>query len=316
MDRSDPAGPEELPGFTVVVPTHARIDRLVLFLSALVRLDYPQERLQVVVVDDASPRSAGPIVDAFKESLDVELVEQEKAGPAVARNTGAFKARHEYLAFTDDDCAPDPQWLQELAAAFRHAPDVMLGGRTVNALQRNPYATASQDLVSYLYEYFNQQQAVRFLTSNNIALPTQRFRELGGFSASFPLAAAEDRDLCERWSEAGYEMRYVPKAIVRHAHHLNLRSFWRQHFGYGRGAFGYHQRRAARGATHVKLEPPRFYTGLLTYPMKRRRGLATPTISGLLFLSQAANALGYFYEKGRSLLSSRRLKGWSERSAS
>ena len=291
---------ESLPGFTVVVPTRARRRRLDLCLQSLADLDYPRERLQVVVVDDASPKSPQDIIDQYRNRLDVELLGQEKAGPAVARNAGARRARHEYVAFTDDDCAPHPEWLRELASAFRARPETMLGGSTTNALEGNLFAEASQELVSYLYEYFNAAPNVRFLTSNNMALPADLFLELGGFSASFPVAAAEDRDLCDRWLNAGGELGYAPDAIVLHSHELGLASFWRQHFGYGRGAHGYHRRRARRGSKPVRLEPVRFYTGLLAYPLKQRRGLASPAISVLLFLSQVANAAGYFYEKALS----------------
>jgi GT2 family glycosyltransferase len=52
-----------------------------------------------------------------------------------------------------------------------------------------------------------------------------------------PYAAGEDREFCDRWLRHGYRMAYVPKATVYHAHELTFCTFWRQHFGYGRGAF-------------------------------------------------------------------------------
>jgi len=289
-----------LPGFTVVVPTHARPRRLGRCLGALSKLDYPRDKLQIVIVDDGSPASLRDVVGAGKTDLDVALVEQDKAGPAAARNTGAQHARLAYLAFTDDDCAPDVNWLLEFANAFVKTPHALIGGRTVNALQSNLYAAVSQELVDYLYQYFNTDGATRFLTSNNIALPTDRFRALGGFSASFPLAAAEDRDLCRRWLEGGNPMGYAPEALVRHSHELTMRSFARQHFGYGRGAHGYHRRRAARGGTRLRIEPLRFYTGLLAYPRRQHPPMTALAASALMFMSQVANAAGFFFEKART----------------
>lgn len=291
-----------LPGMTIVVPTRDRPARLASCLEGVAALEYPPERMQVVVVDDGSIESPRLLVERFGDRIDVELVEQEAAGPAVARNAGVARARHEYVAFTDDDCAPEPGWLLMLAAGFRRAPRAMLGGRTVNALPNNLFSEASQELVSYLYEYYNSaEHGARFLTSNNMATPTRQFLEVGGFHASFPRAAAEDRDLCDRWREAGHAMWYVPEAVVRHSHALSWKQFWRQHFGYGRGAHGYHTRRAERGEDPVRPEPLGFYAGMLAHPVRNGAGLRTPSLSALLALAQIANALGYLAEsRGRS----------------
>lgn len=303
---SDPIAPigDALPGVTIVVPTRDRPGHLASCLDALTALDYPAHRMHVVVVDDGSVESPRPVVDRFRERFDVQLLEQETAGPAAARNAGVARARNEYVAFTDDDCAPEPDWLLALAAGFERSPRAMLGGRTVNALATNPFSEASQELVSYLYEYYNSpEHGARFLASNNMAMPTELFLQVGGFHTSFPRAAAEDRDLCDRWHEAGHGIRYVSEAVVRHSHALGFSRFWKQHFGYGRGAHGYHARRAERGEAPIRPEPLRFYIGLLAHPVRRGAGLRAPSLSVLLGLAQIANALGYVAEarKGRTL---------------
>lgn len=288
---------------TIVVPTRDRPRQLAACLDALTGIVYPRHRMHVVIVDDGSVDSPWSVVDRYCGRIDVQLLEQEAAGPAAARNAGVALARHEYVVFTDDDCAPEPRWLLELAARFERSPRAMLGGRTVNALSTNLFSEASQQLVSYLYEYYNSPElGARFLTSNNMAMPTELFLEVGGFHASFPRAAAEDRDLCDRWHGAGHAMWYVPDAVVRHSHALGWSRFWRQHFGYGRGAHGYHARRAERGEAPVRLEPLRFYAGLLAHPVRRGAGLRAPSLSALLALAQIANVLGYVVEarEGRS----------------
>lgn len=283
--------------FDVIVPTRNRPERLAACLRALARLDYPPDRFQVTVVDDGSTESMRPVVERFADQISVGLLERPHAGPAVARNAGAEGATAPYLAFTDDDCAPARGWLRALAVAFDAAPADMLGGATVNVLSANLFSETSQELVDYLYEYYNPGgETARFLTSNNLAVPTDHFLALAGFSGSFPRAAAEDRDLCERWLRAGHRMRYVPDAVVHHAHELGARSFWRQHFNYGRGAYGYHHLRAQRGSGPVRLEPIRFYARMLRYPISRGGPLRSIAISGLLVLSQVANAGGYFWE--------------------
>jgi len=106
------------PFFSIVVPTCDRPRQLAACLQSLARLDYPRDRFEVIVVDDGTTTAAPALVVEMKAGPDVRLVRQPHAGPAAARNLGASHARGSLLAFTDDDCAPAPDWLWALAARF------------------------------------------------------------------------------------------------------------------------------------------------------------------------------------------------------
>ena len=284
---------ETLPSFSVVVPTYGRPCELGACLEALCGVDYPAGHFEVIVVDDGSPTPMESVVAPFRERMTVSLLRQERSGPATARNTGAARAKGAFLAFTDDDCLPDPGWLKELAKWFAEAPDDMIGGRTINALLDNHFSTASQELISYLYDYYASAYGQpRLFTSNNLAIPAWRFREIGGFDTRFSLAAAEDRELCDRWLGGGLKMTYAPKAIVRHMHVLNLRSFWRQHFNYGRGAAHFHGLLAQRAGPPRRLEPIVFYLRLLRYLLVHPSAQGMVRILALFMLTQAATAAG------------------------
>lgn len=281
---------EALPSASVVVPTHARPEQLAACIGALDRLRYPVDRLEIVVVDDGSPTPAA--VRADRADLPrLRLLRQVRSGPATARNTGALAAEGDVVAFVDDDCAPDGDWLRILVAHL-HGGRTLAGGRTVNALDRNLFAEASQALVSYLYDYYAAKRPEhRFFTTNNLALLRSDFEELGGFDARFRRAAGEDREFCVRATSRGFRLSFDERAIVRHHHDLRLRSVWRQHVAYGRAAYTFRQAPdSALGPR--RLEPARFYAGLLRYP--RRSGLRRPArTSALIVVSQLANALGY-----------------------
>jgi GT2 family glycosyltransferase len=285
------------PTFSIIIPTYRRPAQLAACLAAVARLDYPRERHETIVVDDGSGAPPVELVAAHRARMTVTLIAAAHLGPAAARNAGSAVATGDYLAFTDDDCAPVPGWLTALAAATRAAPAHLLGGHTVNALPTNPYASASQVLVDYLYARYNTATGgPRFFTSNNMAVPAAAFRELGGFDTGFPLAAGEDRDLCDRWLATGRGMTHVPAAVVHHRHALTLVRFWRQHLHYGRGAARFHQARLARGRGRVAVEPPAFYLDLVRAPLARGCPRA-PLLMALLVLSQVANVIGYARER-------------------
>lgn len=283
--------------FSIIVPTYDRPRQLAACLQSLARLNYPRDCFEVIVVDDGSETPTAIVVASFEDRLDITLLTQPNAGPAAARNTGARQAKGDFLVFTDDDCAPASNWLQTLASRFANTPDYAICGRTFNAFSDNPYSTSSQMLIDYLYAYYNADpNQVRFLTSNNMALPAHRFHMIGGFDTTFPRAAAEDRELCDRWLHHGYRMTYAPEVLVYHAHALTFRTFWWQHFNYGRGAFHFHQAHARRDQGSIRVEPLSFYLNLLRYPFlqTRRRRALWPAF--LLVVTQVANAAGFFWE--------------------
>ncbi len=285
----------QLPRFTVVVPTFGRARQLRECLAALAALDYPRDRFEVVVADDGSPKPPREAVEGLSDAIDVRLLAAPHRGPAAARNLGAGAARAELLAFTDDDCRPTPGWLRALAARLRAQPHAVVGGRVRNGLAGNRFSAGSQLLIDFLYQRWNERpEGPVLLTSNNLALRADLFREVGGFDASFPLPAAEDRDFCDRWRARGRVLACAPEAVVDHFHELDARQFWRQHFGYGVGARHFHRLRAARGAERLGVEGPGFYLGMLAFPFSRAPVFEAAALSALFALAQVANAAGYF----------------------
>lgn len=283
---------QQIPFFSIIIPTYARPQQLSACLASLIHLNYPRDRFEVIVVDDGSIPPLDDVVNPYSDRFNLLLLTQPNAGPATARNTGANKAQGQYLAFLDDDCTPDSNWLKSLAAHFHKDSACLVGGRTINALSNNLYSSASQALVDYLYAYYNiNPDRSQFFTSNNMALSANIFRIIGQFDTCFPLAAGEDRELCLRWLSQGYRMAYVPNALVYHHHDLTLGSFWRQQYKYGQGAFLF--RRAQKQPTTAK-PPFSFYLNLLGYPFS----VAPPPQAFLLFLlfilSQIAITLGFF----------------------
>jgi GT2 family glycosyltransferase len=285
-----------LPSFSVVVPPSRRPRSLPRCLAALTRLDYPPPLLEILVVDDGG---GADVSAAQGREVSLTVLEGAPAGAAAARNRGAEAARGQLVAFTDDDCEPAPGWLHALAAALRADPAAAVGGRTVNALRHDPYAAATQLLVDFLVADSSGPGAgeTRFLPSSNLAVDRERFLEVGGFDARFAGAGGEDREFCARWLDRGGRLLLVEDAVVDHRHELTLARYWRQHYAYGRGAFGFHRSRPRPAAGSGPLpERLAFYRDLVGYPYARERQDRRALLSLLLAVSQVATAAGYARE--------------------
>lgn len=285
------------PFCSIVVATHRRPEQLLACLDALSQLEYPRDRFEVIVVDDGGSDPLGRSLQPFRDRLDLTLIVQRRAGAAAARNRGVAHSRGDLLAFTDDDCLPDPGWLAALASRHVCDSDRALGGRTISGLTDNPYSAMSDLVVAVGYEQNNpNQDAARFFASNNLAVPAEGFTAVGGFDPEFK--SSEDRDLCDRWLARGSEMSYVPDAVVRHAHPLTFWSFCRQYFRYGRGLFLFHEAHARRAGRRVRLELS-YYVRLMRAARHAGHGSGKLGLPVLIVVCQLVNATGFVWELAR-----------------
>jgi GT2 family glycosyltransferase len=283
-----------LPRCSIVVPTWERPDRLAQCLGALARLDYPRERFEVIVVDDGGRACLDAVVARHRDRVEATVVRVPHAGPAAARNAGVARAQGTLLAFTDDDCRPEPGWLAALARRAQAAPGHALGGRTLNALGRDLYASLAQLIIDVGYAHNNREpDRARFFTTNNLAVPVDVFRAVGGFDPSF--RTSEDRDLCDRLVAHGVPLSYVPDAVVQHAHPLGFARFCWRHFTYGQGAYRFHRASARRWHRRVRVEPA-FYVALHRRPFRQERLGRAVAMTALLGVWHVANAAGFAWE--------------------
>jgi GT2 family glycosyltransferase len=288
------AANRNLPTCSVVVATYRRPESLAQCLEALAHLDYPREHLEIIVVDDGGGIPLDPWIDSVRERLRVQTIEIEHAGQAHARNVGASRAMGELLAFTDDDCRPEPSWLRLLAEQYLENPGDGLGGHTINALERDWYAEASQFVLDIGYRKLNlDPNGARFFTTNNLVVPRQAFHELGGLDTTF--STSEDREFCARWISSGRRLRYVQNAIIWHFHKHTFASFWRQHFAYGRGAFQYHAALASRSGHRSRIEPT-FHLNLAFVEPWRSGPSRALRLAPLLQVWNVANTAGFVFE--------------------
>lgn len=238
---------------SVVIPTYNRTGALCECILALCQQTISCERFEIVVVDDGSQE---PVEFALAElEADplhlrrprIRVVRQANAGPAAARNLGVVTASGTLIAFTDDDCLPQPNWLENLLEGAARHPDSLLGGTTFNGLSNDLFAETNQLILDMVYDHFNDPYGdATFLASNNWLIPRDRFLEIGGFDEEFRRAGGEDRDFCDRWRLVDRRIVWIDDARVEHRHGQTLRQFIHLYYRYGLGAKVYHRKRLSR----------------------------------------------------------------------
>lgn len=209
-----PRRADDLPSVTVVIPVYNDVERLRLCLDALVQQDYPADRMDVVVVDNASTTDLRP---ALPDDDRFVLVEERRKGSYAARNAGLGVAAGEVLAFTDADCRPWRDWLSTAVAALRgpDAPDAV-GGRIRLVFRDGPEPGTGPELYESVHG-FDQERFVTtfgFAATANLVATAEAVRGVGGFDPS--LQSGGDDDFGHRLAASGRRLAYAPDAVVDH----------------------------------------------------------------------------------------------------
>ena len=245
---------------SVVVCTHNRADKLASCLEHLADQSLDSSSYEVVVVDDCSTDAT---LECANRHGTRAIRTERNVGPAAARNQGVTASTAAIVAFTDDDCVPDRDWLLALLDAFREPEVLAVGGKIVplrtdrlllryyeanSPLAHNANVAASSGGVlkrfgAYLRTSFrlnslpDSQESLLTIASANMATRRSAFDLVGGFDERFRVGG-EDDDLCLRLQRLrpGAALRYRPQAIVAHDYDSSFVEALRRSRAYGRAA--------------------------------------------------------------------------------
>jgi glycosyltransferase involved in cell wall biosynthesis len=210
---------------SIIIPAYNAEHTLEECLQACLAQTYPD--FEVIVVDDGSTDSTPDIA----KSIDgIQYVHQENGGPAKARNTGARHAKGEIIAYTDSDCIPEPDWIEQLVALFEEGVTAV-GGTYGIANPDSRLAQFIHEEIAYRHKKFEKE--VDFLGSFNVAYRKKDFDELGGFDERFKIASGEDNDLAYRLHDYCGKLYFAKKAIVNHHHPEKLSPYLRTQMRHG-----------------------------------------------------------------------------------
>lgn len=122
------------PAISLVIPTYRRPERLARLIAALDEQTLAPDRFEVIIVDDCSGDETAEVLSAAVDQVQFVLRPlrlDANSGPGPARNLGWQSARAPIIAFTDDDCVPEPGWLAAGLEAMSTDPRLgVLQGRT------------------------------------------------------------------------------------------------------------------------------------------------------------------------------------------
>ncbi len=256
----------------VVVATRNRPELLSGLLDALPAALRPQD--EVLVVDSAS---AGDATMRLCATRGVRVLRLDLPGTSRARNAGWRATTAPLVAFTDDDCAPQPGWAQALAQALQEC-DVVTG----RVVADRPVAAPVSLLDDPAARELSPQHPVGH--GANCAFRRETLDAIGGFDERLgpgtAARAGEDADVLQRALRAGARGRYEPAAVVVHRQWRSRGQALRRSFSYGLGQGTALARTGA--ASREVLQRAVWQDGLRAGLADLRAGYPTGAVAGLL----------------------------------
>jgi GT2 family glycosyltransferase len=194
---------------TVIIPTYKRTKLLIRCLEAVALQNIPKEAFRVIVVSDGPDVQTQKALESWQQgrAFNLNYVQTPmKGGPAAARNYGWRLAEAALIAFTDDDCIPDPSWLNAFLKHYSGEEHLAFTGKTSVPLpdKRTDFAINIAQL-----------EHADFITAN-CACTKAALNKVGGFDERFKMAWREDSDLEFKFITHHIQILQVPEAQVIH----------------------------------------------------------------------------------------------------
>ena len=211
-------------------------------LQRMNELSYPKEKLQVIIVDDASSDRTGIIADEYSKRFKfIEVVHRDKLdggkGKTSAMNAGFKKSNGEILLCFDADYYPQDDIVEKLTEPFTHPEIGAVQGRVV--VLNEPQNMVTRLVALERIGGYRVDQEAR----NRLGLIAQFGGTVGGFRRSLleelggwdETILAEDTDLTFRVYLAGYKVAYVGNAECYEEAVDSLKAYWTQRYRWARG---------------------------------------------------------------------------------
>ena len=245
----DERGPvQAVPIATVVACTRDRPEDLRRCLDALMLL--PDDGQEYLVIDNCPATDASS--ELIKNYPKIRYVREDVPGESSARNRALRETKHEFVAFTDDDAVPDPNWLRSLLRNFRDPRVTCVTGllmplelETEAQEWFERYSAYGQGFERRVFDgaHCNPLMVAPVGVSGSMALRKSAIDCIGLFDQALgvgtPAKCGSDSEMFARILRAGYRIVYEPRAVSWHRHRRTWEELRKLLQCYGIGVYAF-----------------------------------------------------------------------------
>ena len=202
--------------------------------SFTIQTEMPYE---IIIVDSSAGSATKETVASFNGKLPIHYLYQPQKGYSIARNTGINYAGGDIIAFTDDDCIVDQNWVANILHAhnkFTHAAGI--GGKINSPKNANCIMRLAEWRNSISFDNFIKKNDFYNIYNINCSYKKEYLDKVGQFDEAI-IKEGEDTDLNWRLCQKGYKVMYLPEIQVIHFQRSTFKSFMKQRFAYIKASY-------------------------------------------------------------------------------
>lgn len=292
------------PFASIVIPTKNESRFIATCLDSLQSLDYPKDRLEIIIVDGFSTDNTREIAERRRVRVALNPKQTEPAG----RNLGFAISKGDLVAFTDADCIIDRNWLKNSLKYFADEKVAGLGGINLTPETDGAFGKAvgfvfSQPIFSpgtYYARILKEVKKVPHLPWCNAIYRRAILEKVMPIDDSLLFCA--DVDLNRRINAMGYDLLYTPDAFVWHHRRSSPKSLWTQMHKFAIARVQVSRKH------HDMLHPAHVMVGL-AIPLLAVIGIGLSLLAPkLLLLSTGAALLGLLFFSALAFLEERSIR--------
>jgi glycosyltransferase involved in cell wall biosynthesis len=212
-----------VPFVTIIVPAYHDWNRLKVCVDALAKQTYPQDRYEVIIVNN-DPLDTCPL-DSFPSNCKV--INENTPGSYAARNAGLAIAVGEIYGFTDSDCIPDPGWIENAVSFLQKNPEIHRVGGKVKLFFRTDKLTPAE-----VYEMFFAFPQESYVNKRGMAVTANMFAFKSVFDSIGPfrddLFSGGDYEWAQRAQKNGIRIGYDENVLVLHPARCDMKQIIRK----------------------------------------------------------------------------------------
>lgn len=213
------------PFISVIIPHRNDSKRLELCLSALNNQSFQRNSFEIIVIDNCSNDYHMTQAEKITKDFNATLLSQTIPSSYAARNLGLKHAKGEIIAFTDSDCIPDSNWLNNGINFMKEYGQCKIIGGKIDLFYKTPGKPNTVELFEKIFS-FRQKIFINkygYSATANLIAELKAIEEVGEFNEN--MKSNGDREWCTRAGEKGYEITYCDNVIVNHPARTSFKNF-------------------------------------------------------------------------------------------
>ncbi len=217
--------------FSIIIPVYNTSAYLERCISAVKSMDFPANEYEILAVDNNSTDGSLELLSKFE---GIRVLRENKQGSYAARNHAVRESKGEFLAFTDSDCMPLPNWLKSIESALQDpSRQIVMGPRIADSIRRSVQLLAAYESKKDELVFESTSPDLYYGFTNNMGVRKSAYDRCGPFEER-PRGA--DTIFVRRVvNEFGcHAVCYNKQMLVRHAELDSISSYYNKMYTYGR----------------------------------------------------------------------------------